>query len=171
MSQFPPSGEPTYGTTSYPSAPYPSAPEPKRSIWPLLAALGGLLITMPCLCCGGCLAYSMTVKEITLTNGQHLGGPPMNIEFDYAFNGQDHGPLKSYYIVVKAANGSTREQSVGGFGFGIQRIPLRGRWRFANGLDLGPEGNKKPVQVWIEASAHGNDRYTASNTLTIYPKQ
>ena len=51
-------------------------------------------------------------------------------------------------------------------------IPLRGTWTFFNNVDVGAEGgNKQPISVWIESESLGGSRSTASNTLTIHPKQ
>jgi hypothetical protein len=169
MPQVPPSG-PTYpDPVSYPGAPGPyiAQPPPRSSLWMWIVGALGLMIFMPCVCCGLPLAYSFTVKDLTLSNGEHLGGSPMHIKFDYAFRTDGRGEQpKAFYIVVQAANGTKRESSIGGFGFGV---PMRGTWRFGNAVDLGPENNKKYVQVWIEGEQNGN-RSTASNTLTIYPK-
>jgi hypothetical protein len=162
---------------NYPGAPGPIPPQPpqRSSLWMWIVGAAGFLIFMPCVCCGGLLAYSMTVKDLTISNGEHLGGSPMHVKFDYAFhNDGKRGPLKAFYIVVQAANGTRREQSVvGGFGFGPgfgrNSVPMRGTWQFGNIVDLGPDNNKRYVQVWIE-SDQGGSRSVASNTLTIYPK-
>jgi hypothetical protein len=95
----------------------------------------------------------------------------MHVRVDYAFgNDGSRGPLKGYYLVAQTASGVKREQSIGGFGFGPQRIPMRGSWQFFAGGDLiGPE-HKGAVTVWVEAEETNGSRSTASNTLTIYPK-
>jgi hypothetical protein len=125
----------------------------------------GLAMLMPCVCCGGCLAYASTFKDVTISNGEHLGGSPMNVRFNYEIRNSDRGPPKSYYVVVEAANGTKRENTLGGF-----RFPVRGTSQFPSNVDLGPENNKKPVTIWIETEDVHGSRSTASNTLTIYPK-
>lgn len=174
MSQVPPGSvyfDPTgYSPTSGAHQPPPAQPS---SAWKWIVGIVGLMIFMPCVCCSGCLAYSFTIKDLTISNGEHLGGSPMNIKFDYAFHDDgSRGPPKSYYIVVQAANGTRRERPVTGpfgFGFGPQRISMRGTWQFGDAIDLGPDNNKQYVQVWIESES-GSVRATSSNTLTIYPK-
>lgn len=153
-------------------AAYPQQPPPQgSSVWKWIVGTLGVMIFVPCMCCGGCTAYLATIKDLTISNGEHLGGSPMNIKFDYAFRDDgSRGPLKAYFIVVQAANGTRRERSVvGGFGFGPQSVPMSGTWTFGNAVDLGPENNKRYVKVWIESES-GGGRSTASNTLTIYPK-
>jgi hypothetical protein len=177
MSQVPPG--PIYSDPAgYPPMPgaYPPQPPPPQtsSLWKWIVGIVGVMIFMPCLCCSGCLAYSFTVKDLTISNGEHLGGSPMNIKIDYAFRDDgSRGPLKAYYIVVQAANGTRRERLITGqltFGFGgTPTIPMSGTWHFGNAVDLGPENNKRYVKVWIESES-GGGRSTASNTLTIYPK-
>lgn len=176
MSQDP--SNPFPSQAAYPSTPaaYPQQPAPGgSSVWKWIVGIVGLLILMPCMCCGGCLAYSFTVKDLTISNGEHVGGSPMNVKFDYAFHDDgSRGPLKAFFIVVQAANGTRRESQIrGGFGFGMggkPGIPMRGTWSFGNGADLGPENNKRYVQVWIESEDDHGSRSVASNTLTIYPK-
>jgi len=170
MSQYPPSGSPGDPTYANSYGSMPPTPQKSPTLWIWIAGGVALLVMTPCLCCGGGIAYVSSIKEITLTNGKHNGGPPMNVSFDYAFRDEGRGPLKSYYIIVQAYNGSTRERSIGGFGFGIQHIPMRGTWSFSDSLDLGADNNK-PVKVWIESEGTGGGRSTASNTLTIYPKK
>jgi len=178
MSQLPPVSPGYPDPANYPHAPGPFPPQPPppgSSAWKWIVVIVGLMIFVPCVCCGGCTAYLSTIKDLTISNGEHLGGSPMNIKFDYAFRDDgSRGPLKTYYIVVQAANGTRRERSVvGGFGFGFgpQSVPMRGNWQFGNGPDLGPENNKRYVKVWIESEQDGSSsRSTASNTLTIYPK-
>ena len=176
MSQVPPT--PGYpNPAGYPPMPaaYPAPAPQGSSAWKWLVGIVGLMILMPCMCCTGCLAYSFTIKDLTISNGEHLGGPsPMNIKFDYAFRDDgSRGPLKAYYIVVQAANGTRRETAIHGqIGFGMgggRSVPMTGTWHFGNAADLGPENNKRYVKVWIESEA-GGGRSTASNTLTIYPK-
>jgi hypothetical protein len=176
MSQFPPaSGYPD--PAGFPPLPGAYPPQPTTrgsSAWKWIVGIVGLMIFMPCLCCSGCLAYSMTIKDLTISNGEHLGGSPMNVRIDYAFRDDgSRGPLKSYYMVVQAANGTRRERQItGGFAFGmggVPSVPMSGTWHFGNAVDLGPENNKRYVKVWIESEA-GGGRSTASNTLTIYPK-
>src|SRR6476620_10782172 len=98
MSQAPPPGQPGFpDPASYPSPPGPYAqPMPAkegRSWWPWIVGGLGLLVVMPCLCCGGCMVVIGSFKEITISNGEHLGGSPMNVRFNYAFaNDGSHGP-------------------------------------------------------------------------------
>ena len=174
MSQVPPG--PAYpepaGYPPMPSA-YPPQPQPPQgsSAWKWIVGIVGMMIFMPCLCCTGCLAYSFTVKDLTISNGEHLGGSPMNVKIDYAFQVDWHrGLSKDYHMVVRAANGTRRERIVVGGGFVPQRIPIRGTWHFGNAVDLGPAQNKNYVQVWIESEDDSGGRSAASNTLTIYPK-
>jgi hypothetical protein len=173
MSQIPPNN-PYPGPAGYPSAPgaFPQQPASQgSSAWKWIVGIVGLLILMPCMCCGGLLAYSMTVKDLTISNGEHLGGTPMNVKVDYAFQVDHHrGLTKNYHMVVRAANGTRRERVVAGGGFIPQRIPINGTWFFSNAVDLGPEQNKRYVQVWIESEDEDGTRGVASNTLTIYPK-
>src|SRR5437870_11486449 len=107
---------PTYpDPAGYPSTPGPFPPQPPQgsSAWKWIVGIIGLMIFTPCLCCSGCLAYSFTLKDLTISNGEHLGGSPMNIKIDYAFRDDGRrGPLKAYYIVVQAANGTRRERQV-----------------------------------------------------------
>lgn len=175
MSQGFPPGPGYPDPAGYPPAPgaYQAPPPAGSSAWKWIVGLVGVFLFMPCLCCGGCFAYSLTVKDLTLSNGEHLGGSPMNVKFDYAFHHDgSRGPLKAYYIVVRAANGTRRERPISGQfgrGFGVREVPMQGTWHFGNAVDLGPDNNKRYVQVWIESEQGGN-RSTASNTLTIYPK-
>lgn len=151
---------PDFGT-----APPPSAA--RRWLPWILGAVSVLLLT-PCLCCSGCMVVSSFFKEITISNGQHLGGPAMNVRFDYQFAGEDRGPLKSYYIVAQSASGVRRERSIGGVG--VTRIPLSGTWQFFDGSPLNESDRAKPIRIWIESENHRGDRTTASNTLTIAPQ-
>ena len=175
MSQIPPPNSPFPGAAGYPPPPGPYPP-PKSgsSAWKWIVGVLGLLVLMPCMCCIGILSWSMTIKDLAISNGQHLGGPPMNVRFDYAFNNDgSREPAKAFYIVVESANGTRREQSVvGGFGFGFgqRSVPMRGTWQFFAGGDLvGPE-HEGAVRVWIESEDSRGNRSTASNTLRIYPK-
>lgn len=170
MNQLPPSENPFGASGQLPAGLPPASPQKGGSLWLWIVGIVGALCLLPCLCCGGIVAYSATVKELAISNGQHLGGPPLNVKFDYAFADQGRGMPKSYFIVVKAADGTRKERSVAGFGFGPQRIAMRGTWQFTDSRDLGPERNKLPVKVWIESEDHRGSRSTASNTLTIYPK-
>src|SRR5262245_66198516 len=51
--------------------------------WVWLLAIGGLLLISPFCCCGGLLIFASSLKDFALSNGQHLGGPTMNVRFDY----------------------------------------------------------------------------------------
>jgi hypothetical protein len=174
MSQIPPS--PGYSDPAgYPPlpGPYPPQPQaaPRNSAWKWIVGILGMMVFMPCLCCGGCLADSFTVKDLTISNGEHLGGSPLNVKVNYMFHvDEHHGLTKNYHMVVRAANGIRRERTVVGGGFAFQRIPVHGTWQFGNAVDLGPDQNKNYVQVWIESEDDRGSRSIASNTLTIYPK-
>lgn len=171
MSQTPPYGPAYSDLTAYSptGGPFAQPPAPSGgSWWKWIIGGIGLMLLMPCLCCSGCLVIAAMNKEVTLANGQHLGGHPFNVKFDYAFaNDGSRGPLYTYFIVARAANGTQREQMIHGFG---GRIALRGTMNFSNQVDLGPNSQGSPVQVWIEAEDGGGRRSTISNTLTIYPK-
>jgi hypothetical protein len=168
MSQVPPGPSNPDLPAAYPA----QTPHQRGSgLWKWILGITGLIIFVPCVCCGGCTAYLATIKDLAITNGEHLGGSPMNVKVDYVFQVDEHrGLTKNYHMVVQAANGTRRERTVVGGGFGFQRIPVRGTWHFGNAVDLGPDQNKKFVQVWIEAEDENGGRSTASNTLTIYPK-
>ena len=172
MSQVPPpSAYPD--AAGYPPVPGAYAPQPPQSssAWKWIVGILGVMIFTPCLCCTGCLAYSFTVKDLTISNGEHLGGSPMNVKIDYAFQVDRHrGLTKNYHMVVLAANGTRRDRIVVGGGFVPRRIPISGTWHFGNAADLGPEESKRYVQVWIESEDDNGGRSVASNTLTIYPK-
>ena len=140
---------------------------PRRSvpIWLWIVGAIGVVALLPFCCCGGLLAWSSTFTDFTLSNGEHLGGSPMNIKFDYELRGDDRGMPKAYSIVVRSADGTTRDRPIGG-GF----INRRGTFTF-NAFDVGQSKLRGPVKVWIESSdAFGRSTATASNTLTIYPK-
>lgn len=167
MSEVPPFGSVDQGTLP-PPGPFVQQPPPASGgVWKWIVGVLALLVVTPCMCCGGCLAVASMFKEVTLSSGEHLGGGPMNVRFHYKFNGPDRGPSKSYTIVAEGAGGVRREQSMTGF---AGRILSESDWTFRDPVDLGPENNKQPVRIWIEADA-GQGRSTASNTITIYPKQ
>lgn len=150
---------------------YPSS-NSGGSVWKWIVGILGVLVLMPCMCCIGILAWSMTIKDLAISNGQHLGGPPMNVKFDYAFRDDGRrGSPKAFFIVVQSASGVRREQPIArGIGFGPQTVPMRGTWQFFAGGDLAGPEHQGAVQVWVEAEDMSGSRSTASNTLTIYPK-
>ena len=166
MSQYPPPNP----ASNYPPPFSPETPPQRRSIWVWILGIGGVLVLMPCLCCSGLLGFSFLFKEVTISDGEHMGGSPMNVKFNYAFADQGHGPPKAYFIVVQTAGGTKREQPIGGMGFGPQRIALRGTWQFHAGPEVAGQDDRRPVKVWIESEEHRGHRSTASNTLTIAPK-
>jgi len=174
MSQVPPG--PSYSDPAgYPPMPtaHPQQPPPPQgsSVWKWIVGIVGVMIFVPCMCCGGCTAYLATIKDLTISNGEHIGGSPMNVKVNYVFQVDEHrGLTKNYHMVVRAANGTRRERVVVGGGFGFQRIPVHGTWHFGNAVDLGADQNKSYVQVWIESEDDHGGRAVASNTLTIYPK-
>jgi hypothetical protein len=147
------------------AAPPPSA---ARRWLPWILGMVGVLLLTPCLCCSGCLVVASFYKELKISNGQHLGGSTINVQFDYQFAGEDRGMPKAYFIVAQSAYGVRREQSVGGIG--VTRIPLRGSWRFFDGVPLPESDRNKPIRVWVEAEDHRGERSTISITLKIMPK-
>src|SRR5688500_13908666 len=129
MSQYPPIPFDPAPSSFQPGpgpAPYQSRPAGGGSrVWLWVLGAIGLLGLTPCLCCLGGFAYIATFKEFELNNGQHMGGNPMNVQFDYHIKGDGRGPSKAYYIVCRTADGVVREQNIRG-----PFIDTRGTFRF-----------------------------------------
>ncbi|HZN35024.1 MAG TPA: hypothetical protein VFB80_14445 [Pirellulaceae bacterium] len=131
--------------------------------WIWLLAIGGFVLISPFCCCGGLIVAASTYKDFALSNGQHLGGPPMNVRFDYEIR-NDRLMFDTFYIVCKSADGTSRERNLAG------SFAKRGTLHF-NAFDLGPASTVRgPVQVWIEKADMRGGRSRASNVLTIYTK-
>ena len=148
-----------------PSPPAAAGPPPSGGSrwWVWLLAIGGLLLVSPVCCCGGLIAWAATFKDFALSNGQHLGGPPMNVRFDYEIR-SDHLMSGTFYIVCKSADGTSRERNLAG------SFAKRGTLQF-NAFDIGPANTVRgPVQVWIEKQDFRGGRSRASNVLTIRTK-
>lgn len=103
--------------------------------------------------------YAATFKDFTLANGEHLGGPPLNVKFDYEMH-NDRPMFDAFFIVAQTADGTTRDRNLWG------RIDHKGSFTF-NAWDV-PEGEGKfPVRVWIEKEGRDGNRSRASNTISI----
>jgi len=145
------------------SVPPAAAPGGSSRWWIWLLAIGGLLFMSPFCCCGGLLVYASTFRDFALSNGQHLGGPPMNVRFDYEVR-TDRLMVDAFYLVCRSADGTTRERNL------FSSFSRRGTMHFS-AVGLGPAGAVRgPVQVWIEKEDLRGRRSRASNTLTIYAK-
>ena len=139
------------------------APSGGSRWWVWLLAIVGCVLVSPFCCCGGLIAMASNYKDFALSNGQHLGGPPMNVRFDYEIS-NDHLMFDSYFIVCKSADGTSRERNLAG------NFAKRGTLQF-NAFDLGPATTVRgPVQVWIEKADIRGSRSRASNVLTIFTK-
>jgi hypothetical protein len=164
-----PSGGPPHGTPGIPplgSHPCPAPPpagSPGTRLWLWILGFVGFVVLSPLCCCGGLLVYASSFKEFTIRNGEHLGGGPMNVRFEYELR-EVKPVLDPYFIVVRAADGTVRERPLQGW------VEKRGVFHFS-AFDVPPQEGLFPVRVWLEREGRRGERMTASNTLLIYGKK
>lgn len=162
LPQGPPAADPG-GSNPYPTPPPPPPGGLGSRLWLWILGLVGLVVLSPLCCCGGLLVYASSYKDFTIRNGEHLGGSPMNLRFDYEL--RDVKPvLDPYFIVVRTADGTVRERPLQGW------LEKRGVFHF-NAFDVRAGEGRFPVRVWLEREGRRGDRSTASNTLLIYEQK
>jgi hypothetical protein len=128
-----------------------------------LLAIGGLVVMLPLCCCGGMLVYASSFKDFTLRNGEHLGGSPLNVRFDFEMH-TDRPTFVAFFIVGRTADGTTRERNLSGW------LNKRGSLHFS-AFDVPAREGQFPVQVWIEKEGRDGHRSRASNTISIRAKR
>ncbi len=108
------------------------------------------------------LLWASTVKNWELSNGEHMGGSPMNVRFDYLIKGQT-SRFHAYFIVVESADGTVLDQNVHGM------LNARGTLHF--GRFGAPRDVEGPVHVWMEKEdVNRGGRERCSNVLRIRTK-
>lgn len=122
--------------------------------WLLYIAIG--VVALPLTCCGGLLVWSMTYKTFDIKNGRHMGGPAVNVMFEYEVKTKSPFLDGSYKIVAETADGHRFERDV------PTRFESPGHFSIHR-PDSGPaEKSKSPIRVWIEKNGSRD-----SNVLRI----
>jgi hypothetical protein len=122
-----------------------------------------MILLLPLCCCGGLLVYAGTYKDFTLRNGEHQGGSPLNVRFDYEMH-NDRPMFDAFYIVGRTADGTSRERNLWG------HLNKRGSLHLG-AFDVPAREGQFPVQIWIEKEGRDGHRSRASNTIWIRAKR
>jgi hypothetical protein len=171
QSPYPPSYPPQASFSTSPGQ-FPSPPpQPPLNLpgntgsrlWIWLLGLGGAFLLAPFCCCGGLLIFASSFTDFTIRGGEHLGGSPMNLRFDYELH-NDKMMLDPYFIVARTADGTTREQGIQGW------LNKRGTMHFG-AFNVTPKDGQFPVKVWIEKESRRGGRSKASNVISVYAQK